>query len=54
MDKLISIYETTNELDLKPAYDWIVQNNIEYSKIINSFNNLYGFNKLGGSLENVT
>ena len=54
MVKLVCIYETTNDLDLERAYDWLVQNDVECSRIMNSFNNLYGFNKLGGSLDNIS
>lgn len=54
MDKLVCIFETTNDLELERAFDWLVQNEIECSKIINSFNDLYGFNRLGGSLDNVS
>ncbi|MBN1649575.1 MAG: hypothetical protein JW874_16170 [Spirochaetales bacterium] len=54
MNKIVCVYETTNDLDLERAYDWLVDHGIECSKITNSFNNLYGFNRLGGALENIS
>jgi hypothetical protein len=54
MDKLVCVYETTNDINLERAYDWLVQNGVECNKIVNSFNDLYGFNRLGGSLDNIT
>jgi hypothetical protein len=54
VEKLVCVYETTNDLLFERACDWLNQHNIECNKVINSFNNLYGFNRLGGALENIS
>ena len=54
MDKLVCIFETTNDLEIERVYSWLDQHGIDCDKIINSFNNLYGFNRLGGALDNIT
>ena len=54
MEKLVCIFETTNDLDFERACDWLEQYGIEYRKVINSFNDLFGFNRLGGALENIS